>query len=153
MKNPIAVLFLTCVFFLCACEKEKEEASKLNHVGTLYGGCNNSIEKSSVPEGENDTVILSIENDTLNIQVGVYYTCCALFEGKSENIDDTLQITVSDICTTDDTCYCKCMCYYTFTFRYTGFKAGDYRCKVQLWDALEKKYIILFEGVITIKNA
>jgi hypothetical protein len=153
MKNFAAILFLTSVFFLCACEKDKEEASKLNHVQTLYGGCNNSMEKSSALEGENDTVIVSIENDTLNVQVSVNYMCCAIFEGKSENTGDTLHISVSDICTAEDTCYCKCMCDYTFTFRYTGIKAGDYPCKVLLWDALEKKYIVLFEGVITITNA
>jgi hypothetical protein len=153
MRNLFVLIFLTCAFFILACEKDKEEASKLNHVETLYGGCNNNLEKSSVLEGENDTVIVLIENDTLNIRVGVNYMCCAIFEGKSENTGDTLQITVSDICTADDTCYCKCMCYYTFDFRYAGFEAGDYRFKVKLWDALEKKYIVLFKGVITIKNA
>jgi hypothetical protein len=152
MRNLVVLLLLTSAFFLYNCEKDKEEASKLNHAETLYGGCNNALEKSSALDGENDTVMVSMANDTLNIHVGVNYICCATFEGKSATIDDTLQITVSDICTPDDMCYCHCMCYYTFDFRYTGLEAGDYPCKVQLWDAREEKFILLFAGTITIRQ-
>ena len=120
-------------------KRTRRRTAKLNHAETLYGGCNNGFEKTSSLYEENDTVIVSVENDTLNIHVGVNYICCATFEGKSEYEGDTLQITVSDVCTDDDMCYCHCMCYYTFDFRYTGLEAGDYPCKVRLWDAMEEK--------------
>jgi hypothetical protein len=152
MKKLFVLLLLSGAFFLYMCEKPQEEALKLNHAETLYGGCNNAQPKASITEAENDTVILSVANDTLSIYVGVNYICCATFEGESEYMGDTLQITVSDVCTDNDMCYCHCMCYYTFDFRYTGIEAGHFPCKVRLWDALEKKFIVLFAGVITIRN-
>jgi len=139
-------------FLLYTCEKTGEEKPQLNFAETLYGGCNISMEKSSALDAENDTVLVSVENDTLNIHVGVNYICCATFEGESEYVGDTLQITVSDVCTADDMCYCHCSCYYTFDFRYSGLEAGDYPFKVRLWNAIEKKYIVLFAGSITIFN-
>jgi hypothetical protein len=152
MKKLFVLLLVTGLFFLYTCEKDKEEAPKLNHAETLYGGCNNGFEKTTSLDGENDTVIVSVANDTLTIHVGVNYICCATFEGKSEYKGDTLLITVSDVCTEGDMCYCHCMCYYTFDFRYTGLETGDYPCKIQVWDALEKKFIVLFDGTITIQS-
>jgi len=152
MRKLVVLLFLTGAFSLYTCEKDKEEASTLKHAETLYGGCNNGLEKTSALIGENDTVMFTVATDKLNIHVGVNYICCATFEGESEYAGDTLQITVSDVCTEDDMCYCHCMCYYTFDFRYTGLEAGDYPCKVRLWDAMEKKFNILFNVTITIRS-
>jgi hypothetical protein len=152
MRKLVFLLLLTGALFLNTCEKNKEESVRLKYAETLYGGCNNGFEKTTSLYGENDTVILSVANDTLNIHVGINYICCAPFEGKSEYEGDTLLITVSDVCAEDGMCYCKCMCYYTFDFRYTGLETGDYPCKIQLWDAMQKKFIVLFSGTITIHN-
>jgi hypothetical protein len=152
MKKICLLLLVATIVILYNCEKDKdnEKTPVINCVETLYGGCNTSLEKSSGFSEENDTIIVFFENDTMTIHVGVNYICCANFAGKSETISDTLQITVTDNCSPEDSCYCRCMCYYTFDFRYTGFETGDYPCKVRLWDGIEKTFKVLFQGTISI---
>jgi len=155
MKKTGLFMLIPLLFFLCGCEKEKttEEKPSLKFAGTLYGGCNNGVlEKSTTVLENNDTIIVKVENDTLTLYAGINYVCCAEFEGSSETVNDTIQITVKDVCTEEDNCYCHCMCYYTFDFLFTGLKAGDYPCRVRLWDAMEKEFRELFSGTISISN-
>ena len=152
MKNIgfLAMMAVILCLYNCEKEKDKEKTTSLNYAEIVYGGCNNTLEKSIRYAEENDTVMVFIESDTLTVHVGINYICCAHFEGKSESIDDTLQITVSDTCSPDDNCYCHCMCYYTFDFHYTDLETGDYPCNVRLWDAREETYKMLFQGTISI---
>ncbi len=145
------VVLFSVVLFNCENDNNNEKNRKLNHLNTLYGGCNNSIPlKSTVTDFENDTVIINVENDTLLLYVGVNYICCSYFDGKSEYVGDSLYVTIADTCSAEDNCYCHCMCYYTFTFLYNNIETGEIPCKVRLWDALAEKYIILFKGTIKI---
>jgi hypothetical protein len=150
MKKLILPFIIVISVVLCNCEHENNNKHKtLHYLNTVYGGCNNSDHlKSAFTEVDNDTVIFNIENDTLSLYVGVNYICCAYFEGKSEFVGDSLFVTVADTCSSDDMCYCHCMCYYTFDFLYNDIDAGEIPCKVRLWDAMAEKYIILFKGTL-----
>ncbi len=155
MKKLLLPFIIIVAVILYNCENDNSKNHKLLHyLKTLYGGCNNSIPlKSASDDFTNDTVIMSISHDTLSVFVGINYICCAYFEGKSEFAGDSLFITVADTCSSDDKCYCRCMCYYTFDFLYNDIEAGEIPCKVRLWDALAEKYIILFKGDIIIAKS
>ena len=82
-------------FITVGCEKEKA-TNNLQYVKTELGGCNLSydLRKSySEIEMENDTVIVTISENSANVFVGINFTCKVNpFETQIETIDDVTYI-------------------------------------------------------------
>jgi hypothetical protein len=142
------------IFILIAfsnCEKEPNDTVKLSLVKTTPGGCNN--QKSAYlmnPAGEQpDTVIFSVRKDTLDVFVGLNYICCAPFNTASTFRNDSIIINITDTCPAPyQSCYCKCMCYYTWDFLFADYQGQKYGYKVILKDPRQKDPILIKEGRI-----
>ena len=144
------------MFFIIAfsyCEKEPNDAGKLTLVKTTPGGCNldksASILKSAAEQ--KDTVIFSVHQDTLDIFVGINYICCAPFKTESVFRNDSIIISITDTCPAPyQSCYCKCMCYYTWNFLFAGYQGEKYGYRIVLYDPRQKEPHIIKEGKISL---
>ena len=125
---------------------------QIAYVKTKPGGCNNAAIrdlKSTIEE--NDTVIASILNDTLDLCVGINYVCCAPFTSETNIQNDSILITVHDTCSLPyQNCYCKCMCYYTWNFLFSNIQQKTYTYKVILINPGEENPIVFGEGKIEV---
>ena len=130
--------------------------SQINYVKTILGGCNNQDfeDLKSATLDYTDTVDFTIiGEDTLDVFVGMNYICCAPFISETDIMNDTLIMTLSDTCSFPyQSCYCRCMCYYTWDFQFTGFKEKEYKFIVKLNDPREENTIIFKQGVIDLSK-
>lgn len=154
MKNTIYILSLL-VFsaIIFQCEKEEQESLQVDHVQTIPGGCNGlSSDEIVLPRyEEKDTLQLYIKNDTLNVFVGINYICCAPFETDFSQSGDSLFFEIKDTCSVAvDNCYCRCMCYYTFRFLFTGFEKKQYYLKITINDPRLDEPYIFREGTVNL---
>lgn len=155
MKNSIFFLIATISIFLISCEDDSDKTNykELTLIKTVPGGCNvQDVQPLKIlPVSYHDTVIFTAKDDTLNIFAGINYICCAPFT-SSTNIDsNTLVITLSDTCNVDDDlCYCRCMCYYTWDFKFLSINNKDYYFKVVLNDPRQSDIQIIMEGKVNI---
>ncbi len=119
---------------------------------TIPGGCNTmkSGEIISARGEERDTVIFSLRKDTLVMFTGISYICCAPFKTETFFRNDSLIVTLEDRCNyPQEVCYCKCMCYYTWEFLFTGFRQGTLKgYQVILDDPREKEQVGIMEGSV-----
>jgi len=161
MKNySLFIGLVTAALLLAYCEKDNTAKSTLRYVETTLGGCNGDDRSKSGKTvysetldilDDRDTVMFSIESDTLNAFVGVNYLCCTPFVSSCEMVKDTIVMTVKDNCTNIAACYCKCMCYYTFNFRFVDFESkAHFYYKVLLYDPKQNKTSIFSRGEINI---
>ena len=125
----------------------------IKHTSTVPGGCNNmdfSGIKSTTTE--NDTVLYRFHNDTLNISVGLNYICCAPFETGTMVYDDTIHIMINDTCDLEtENCYCRCNCYYTWDFIFTGYEQNPYFYLIELTKPGETEPSTISTGIIDSK--
>lgn len=146
---PIFLILFAFVLTSCG-NDEGESATGLSLVKTVPAGCNlmKSDHLKSAPAEERDTVIFSVRSDTLVMFTGINYICCAPFKTGTAFRNDTLIVTLTDTCDfPQENCYCKCMCYYTWEFLYTGFQNGKLRgYKVILDDPRQKEPLLIMEG-------
>jgi len=93
-------------------------------------------------------VIFSMREDTLVMFTGINYVCCAPFTTAATFRNDSVVVTLEDICNyPQEVCYCKCMCYYTWEFLFTGYNQGTIKgYKVILDDPRQKEPFVLMEG-------
>lgn len=152
--KPI-LLFLAICAVMISCEKDavsNGDDSRIVFSKSIAGGCNNEVgnQLKSATGFNADTVKISIINpDTLNVFVGINYICCAPFVSETEVFNDTLVMTVSDTCAyPQQSCYCRCMCYYTWDFQFVDFEKKVYNYIVKLNDPREDDTIIFKEGLI-----
>ena len=152
MKNTIYILSIVVLSaFILQCEKEKQESLQVDHVKTILGGCNgqSSDEIVLARYEEKDTLKFYIKNDTLNVFVGVNYICCAPFETSFRQSSDSLFFRITDICPSPyESCYCRCMCYYTFDFLMTGFEKKQYYFKIIIHDPRQDEPYVFREGTV-----
>jgi len=153
--TPIILFFL----FLAMCEKESESSpGTIRFVKSEPGGCNLedpdvlATRDSSLSE-EQDTLLFTIINDTLDAYVGINYICCAPFTSETMISNDSIFITISDTCSIPyQTCYCRCMCYYTWDFLFVDFENKEYYFKIVLYDPREEDPIVFKEGILDLTN-
>ena len=138
-----------------ACQKDAEtpvENADLIFLETQAGGCNNQNTnslKSSV--SEKDTIFSTMYNHTPDFFVGKNYICCAPFSTEVNLSNDSIFISITDDCPNPYTsCYCKCNCYYTWNFLFTGVSKGNYYLKVLLTDPRATQAELLFDEWILI---
>jgi hypothetical protein len=144
--------------------ESKPEKFEIEHVKTELGGCN--IQQYDLNRGsmeiENDTVIITISEDSINVFVGFKFTCkVEPFETQVEIIDDILYMYIKDICYDYDgnevNCgYERCYCYYTFDFVFNYDGAINQKYKILLYKGLllgdEEPISIISEGIINFRN-
>jgi hypothetical protein len=158
--KKLVLLFVTVLFIvLLSCEKEPDSNSnekKIAFVNTKLGGCHNEdySELKSTSVSSLDTVVFTLLNeDTLNVFVGMNYICCAPFISETEIVNDTLIIEISDTCSSiDEECYCRCNCYYTWDFQFVNFEKKKYFFIVKLNDPREENTIIFKQGMIDLST-
>jgi hypothetical protein len=148
-KTMSVFLFLTIAFILYKCKSEQDEGGTISHSRTIPGGCNTEQLKSAgTATTGSDSLKIFIKNDTLHVFVGLNYTCCSPFETKTEIFSDSVVMQINDKCQNLSSCYCKCMCYYTFDFQYTNWSGKKFYYKILLNDPRQSNTKKLFEGWI-----
>ena len=172
LKKPLwfTVIMTLCLvagtlFAVGGCDKhekpeDKYEKFEIEHVKTELGGCN--IRQPNLMRGgmeiENDTVIITISEDSFHIFVGLKFICKTQpFETQVEMIDDVLYMYIKDICydydgNEVDCGYERCDCYYTFDFVFNFEGEINQKYKILLyksWRNVDEEPIsIISEGVV-----
>ena len=152
IKYILASLLLLC---FTGCENMNDtppEMSELVFLKTEAGGCNNQI-FNDLKNGtfENDTIYFSNQKDTLTIFTGLNYICCAPFETYATTHNDTIFILIEDTCSEPYTdCYCRCICYYTWNFRFKALVKPTFWLKIELIDPRQNERIVIADHNISI---
>lgn len=154
MKNLIfAIAAALILVSLVLCTKDADEltaSETIAYIKTYTGGCNglDSTDLKSASE-DSDTLLFTIRNDTLNAFIGINYICCTPFSSEAEISNDSIFISLNDTCALPgNTCYCHCMCYYTWEFLFTVSEYKEYYFKVTLNDPREEEPIVFKEGTL-----
>ena len=149
-------LAVTILMMAAACSSDNgdhAEPAAITLVKTIPGGCNNMgfVNQKSAAAESSDTLIFSIRKDTLVMFTGINYICCAPFRTEHILLNDSLIVTLTDQCNyPQENCYCRCMCYYTWEFLFTGFPDGtNPGFRVILDDPRQKEPVTLFKGSVT----
>jgi hypothetical protein len=150
-------LIFAFVFILVKCEYHNvvsDEKQQITFIKTNPGGCNNQGEDAAKRFlDENDTLIFNEEKDTLNVFVGLNYICCAPFTTETRVSNDSIFISIIDTCAIDiQSCYCKCMCYYTWDFLFSVTGEKKFWFEIILKDPREDRPINLIEGWVDLDN-
>jgi len=151
VKFTAFLLILTGGFLSCERLNETPTAN-VQYIRTELGGCNiKSEQKSGDDEMKNDTVIITVSDDSVRIFVGLKYSCMFIpFGTQCEIIDDVITIHIIDNCTEDPgSCYAKCMCYYTFDFLFERTAGNiNQKYKILLISPQKEEPNVIAEGVI-----
>jgi hypothetical protein len=153
MKNTIyyIVALMVLSVWILQCEKESVDNIQVNHIKTVLGGCNgqSSDEISLSRYEQKDTLQFYIRNDTLHVFTGINYICCAPFETGFLQTTDSLFFTITDTCSFPyESCYCRCMCYYTFDFLFDSFAKKKYYFRITIDDPQQDEPYIFREGFV-----
>jgi len=153
--KKVVFLLLTFAFelIIVKCEFndiESDEAQQITFIKTNPGGCNNQGEDAAKRFfAESDTIIFNLENDTLDVFVGLNYICCAPFTSETRVSGDSIFIKIIDTCAIEiQSCYCKCMCYYTWDFLFSVTGVKKYWFEIMLIDPREYEPGVLNKGWI-----
>jgi hypothetical protein len=141
------------LLILVTCEKGSENTGPedLLFIDTELGGCHETdfSNLKNTEYGQADTVVFTVTNDTLDIFIGLNYICCAPFSYQTTISNDLITISINDICQANDgTCYCKCTCYYTWNFMFTGSLEKEYQYKIILNDPRKDAPVLIEEESI-----
>lgn len=148
------ILLVSTIFSLVQCQKKDsiDNSTKLLFLETELGGCN---VKSSVQNIDdiihNDTVGISIKNDSINVFVGLNYICCAPFISECQIKSDSIIMSIKDTCSKPNSCYCRCSCYYTFNFKFIQSDKNNYNYKILLFDPREISSKLIKTGALKTK--
>ncbi len=158
-RNYILVLGMIClIFLLVECEKTSDNGyvdKNITYVKTVIGGCNglNFPQLKSGIDESADTVVFTIENDTLDIFIGLNYICCAPFTSNAIISNDSIIMTLNDTCSNPyQNCYCRCICYYIWDYLFIDFDEKEYFFKIILIDPREENPVIVNEGKIDLST-
>ena len=162
-KKYCVIILLTAVFALLAapsCNEQNESPenelpeTNLQFLTAELGGCNlKSALKDDDSESNDDVVVITVDDESVNIFVGLNYICKAEpFETKVEIIDDVIHIYIVDACDVLSDCYMRCICYYKFDFVFQGQPSENQEYKILLFDPRIDEHIILSEGIMVEKT-
>jgi len=151
----LGTIFL--LFLITGCEKEPDNDSpdkKISYIKSIPGGCNGQdfSDLKGAVEDEADTVIFTLQNDTLDVFVGINYICCAPFLSEATITNDSILMIVTDTCPDPySSCYCRCICYYTWDFLFTDLENKEYFFKIILNDPREDNPIVFKQGTLILE--
>lgn len=158
-RNLLFVLSILSVFIACDNSRIENDTPIVEDENIVFlksslGGCNNQTaemikrgEETVIPGEKSDTAIIRIERDTLTIFVGLNYVCCAPFVTDCDIVNDSIFILITDTAPSQSS-YCRCHCYYTFKYYFTGLADKNYYWRITLIDPREKDKILFDEGII-----
>ena len=131
---------------------EEEKSEGLRHVKTELGG---GIAPN--PKFEGDTVIVSYSKGFVNVFCNLIYICMLIpFETQIETIDDVMYIYISDLCVNYNSCYSRCIGYYTFDFIFQYQGEFEQKYKIMLFGPWRnpgsEEKIMISEGIISTKK-
>ena len=142
----IPAMICGMVFSGCNSEETGKNVSKLQYVKTELGGCNvEPASRSSETETEENQVIITVSDESVNVFVGLNYTCKELsFETKCETENNVLCMYLID----SGGEYYRCNCYYTFDFIFDcdNTKALNQKYKILLVDPRKEGQTVILEG-------
>ena len=148
----IGTIFIISVLIECEKESDNDSSEKrITYVKTKSGGCNGQDfdDLRSVTDEQDDTVVFSTKNDTLDIYIGINYICCTPFISEANILNDSILMNLTDTCSNPyHSCYCRCMCYYTWDFLFVDFEEKKYYFKIILNDPREENPMIFKEGSV-----
>lgn len=147
----IYIVVGTFSFTMINCERDpNNDGNSITYYRTKFGGCNGQqFDLKSTFQDNPDTVVISIEDGTLNVFVGINYICCAPFTTEANIVSDSLLMVISDTCSYPyQTCYCRCYCYYTFDFQFINFDEKVYDFLIELNDPQIENPIVIQKGEI-----
>jgi hypothetical protein len=153
MKTKLSFFLIVLIAYtLVWCQKDEinKKPFKLTYLTTELGGCNNpsSVQNKSITL-KNDTVGISTQNDSISIFVGLNYICCAPFKSEYEIKNDSLLIAIRDTCSYNSPyCYCNCICYYTFDFRFVQSGQENWHYKIELFSPIAAGNKVIQQGTI-----
>ena len=159
MKTIKVILFIGMLFLLsCNNDQNTKLTEKMLYVKTELGGCNiQSDLRNDNSEIEDDTVIITISADSVNVFVNLPYSCkLAPFETQVETIGDIMYMYIIDKCWVydgaGDDCYQRCMCNYTFDFVFKYQGEVNQKYKILLIDPRREEPSIISESIINSKK-
>jgi hypothetical protein len=154
MKKITGIISVMIGFSLMTgCKEENpkplDNGSVISYVATKLGGCNNPEKNIQDSEITNDTVIISSDDERIDVFVGLNYLCGAPFKTECQIAERNIVMYVIDTCETLD-CYQRCYCYYTFDFTFQkqendSPEGEGYRYKIIL-QVPEKENQLISEG-------
>jgi hypothetical protein len=160
MKRHITIAFLLLGILLALtnCKddltsKPSNDANQIRFLKAELGGCNDEVKSGRIQTEEEleDTVSFSFSDGKLFIHAGLNYLCCAPFKTNCHVKNDSLFITITDVCPAPyESCYCRCTCYYTFDFSFDNILKNEYYYQVILKDPKLDNDIIFKSGLIEI---
>ena len=153
------IIILSIVVSISGCDKDdnsinsdvvnQDSTKNIHFIKSDLGGCNNqTMENIEFGEEKNDTVIINVSNDTLQISIGLNYICCAPFITDCNTKKDSIFISITDTCPNPNNCYCRCDCYYTFDYYFDSLSTGKYYWEIILSDPREENDTIFNKGTI-----
>ena len=147
------LIFPLVINISCSRDNGPEEGGGLVFIESLPGGCNGVEfgQIKSLMEGP-DTVYFDVKNDTLAAFVGINYICCAPFATETYISNDSIFMTIKDTCPDPMSCYCKCMCYYSWDFLFSEIEEKEYYYQVVLIDPRQDGPQVLREGVLDLSG-
>ncbi|MFC1620379.1 hypothetical protein ACFL45_10590 [Candidatus Neomarinimicrobiota bacterium] len=142
MRRSITLIAIAALMSACN-TSTSSDPEPLRFHEVVYGGCAGMLDMSEStlarwdsgsPYTHLDTLVVTWD-DSLKIFLGLNYICCAPFAAGHEIVQDTLVLAVRDTCPVPaTTCYCRCMCYYTFTWMFEGGEEEIGNLQVELYD-------------------
>jgi hypothetical protein len=143
------------VFGMVGCaDKSVSNSGGMRYVGVELGGCNiaEAVQRSNEPQARNDTVVVSVSEESARVSVQLNYTCKSTpFDTRYEEKDGVMYMYIIDACgDTSETsdCYQRCTCCYTFDFNFNGQRTLNQQYRVVLTDPRQDQPIIFSEGVM-----
>lgn len=151
LKIPLLLIFF--IFAITSCN-ELLNNKHIQLESVVAGGCNTDTpiiaEKSSDAE-EKDTVYFTLTDESLNVFIGLNYICCAPFTADASIDEDTIYFNISDTCNfSEESCYCRCNCYYTWNFNFSEVTSNLYYYRVNLFDPRVGEAVLFKIGTLII---
>ncbi|MCU0473019.1 MAG: hypothetical protein MUC93_06590 [Bacteroidales bacterium] len=114
----LSVIFL--IYYLISCAKDDNENNEKSLIlsKTEKGGCfvNTPDYRKSAKA---DTVFFKVTRDSLSMNLGLNYNCCSRLADSIDIKNDVITAFIKDTCT--NLCVCRCVCYFTFDFKFVGY--------------------------------
>ena len=155
MKFLFFIGFISLSLLFLTCEKSDDSDKRISLKIAHLGGCNISdsiaLDDTTI-EGPDKVTFTIIDNDTLDVFVGINFLCCAGFDATSKINGDTITISISDTCSNGEGCYCHCECYYTWDFMYVDFAKKSYYFKIILYSQTLPAPRIIEEGILDLSD-
>lgn len=143
MKTIISIGCFLLVLFSCK-KVDEEKNDILSFVKTEKGGCfdRKYVAATYFP----DTVSFAVNTDTLTMHLGLSYNCCSKLSDSIKVTNNVITAFISDTCSS--MCDCKCLCYFTYDFKFEHYTPKTLIYIVKLKPYNQNNYSIIMQDTI-----